>query len=118
MSTVRGAFRRNSFNVVIANGTSLSAAIDVDDQRPARIQMPGTWDAANLTFQTSIDNVTFANLYDSFGNEYTVQAAASREILLPFVDFVGIRYLKVRSGTSGTPVSQTADRTLLLGTAS
>ena len=100
----------------ITNGTSLSGAIDCSAGRPSRIAMPSTWDSANLTFQASADGTTYNNLYDSSGNEYTVTAAASRSILLPLADFISIRYLKIRSGTSGSPVNQTTsgDRVLTL----
>jgi hypothetical protein len=100
--------------VVIASGTSLSGAIDLGMARLARIDMPSGWDAASLTFQASPDGQTCNNLYDSLGVEYAVAAAASRAIIVPLVDFMGIRWLKIRSGTSGAPVNQTADRTLTL----
>lgn len=115
-NTVQGANRADVLKVPILNGGSLSAAIDVGQLRAARVQIPALWTTANLTFQTSIDGVTYADLYDG-SLEYTITAAASREILLPIADFLGIRYLKIRSGTSGTPVNQVADRTLLLGLA-
>lgn len=105
-----------SFPLTIPNGaTGLSAAISLGNNRLARIDMPATWVAANLTFQVSADDVTYTNLYDSLGTEYTVIAAASRSILLNLADFLGIRYLKIRSGTASVPVNQTADRALTLG---
>jgi hypothetical protein len=105
--------------VTISNGTSLSAAVDLETTagigaRLARIDMPAAWTAANLTFQASTDGVTYNNLFDSSGGEYTVTAAANAAIIVPLADFIGIRFLKIRSGTSGTPVNQAADRTLQL----
>ncbi|MBW7970964.1 hypothetical protein [Bradyrhizobium sp. BR 10289] len=101
-------------SVTIASGQSLSGSVDLGRQRAVRVIIPATWTAANLTFQVSYDNVTFSNLYDSSGNEYTVQAGASRSIILPVADFIGIRYLKVRSGTSGAAVNQTSAATLII----
>lgn len=72
--------------------------------------MPSAWDAADLTFQVSEDNSSWANLYDEYGSEVTVNAAAARAITLLPQNWVGVRYLKVRSGNSSGPVSQTADR--------
>jgi hypothetical protein len=47
--------------------------------------------------------------------EYTVTVGgAARSIKVPFDDLLGVRYLKVRSGTSGVPVNQTADRAITL----
>ena len=102
----------------ITSGTSLSAALDLTllGGVPASIQMPAAWDAANLTFQVSADGTTFQNYFDSAGAgaEIVVGAAASRVIRLVPTDFWGIRFLKIRSGTSGLAVNQTADRALFL----
>jgi hypothetical protein len=103
-----------SASATIANGESLSGAVDLNNARLASIQMPAAWTAANLTFQASADGVTYADLYDNEAVEYTVQAAASRVLIVPLVDFLGIRYLKVRSGTSAAAVAQGAERMLAL----
>lgn len=44
----------------------------------------------------------------------TIAAAASRGIIVPLHDMIGFRYIKIRSGTAGTPVNQTDARTLTL----
>lgn len=99
----------------IASGASLSGAVDLGSGgRAARIAMPAAWTTANLTFQASYDGITYNNLYDKDGVEYTAQAAASRSILLPVADWYGIRYLKVRSGTSAAAVNQGAARSLII----
>jgi hypothetical protein len=107
--------RRHTRSLVIASGTSLSPATDLGAQRLQGIQMPAAWDAANLTFQGSADGVTYNDVYDSAG-EHSVTAAASRMIMVDAEKFRAIRYLKVRSGTTGVAVNQTADRTLTLVT--
>jgi len=98
----------------IANGESLSAAVDLGTGRLAGIVMPAAWTAANLTFQTSPDGVTWRDRYDWLGGEVTVVAAAARSIQVNLADWLGVRFLKVRSGTSGTPVNQGAERVLTL----
>lgn len=98
----------------IASGQSLSAAVHLHAHRLFAMQMPAAWDAANLTFQGSFDGNTFANVYDEVGTEVTVVAAASRFIILDPAKFMGLQKLKVRSGTSGAAVNQTADRSLQL----
>lgn len=99
----------------ITNGTSLSTGIDLGTARLSRIVIPAAWTAANITFQASADGVTYADLYDASGTEYTITVGgASRSIIVPLADFVGIRYVKVRSGTTGSPVNQGADRALTL----
>lgn len=98
----------------IANGAALSAAVSLAGKGIIRLNMPASWTAANLTFQVSADNATYLDLYDKNGSEYTVTAAASRSIILPPADFVGVNYIKIRSGTSATPVNQGASRDITI----
>ena len=106
-----------SQDATIANGASLSDAMVLP---PAEylcgIVMPAAWTAANLTFQVSEDGVTYNNLYDQDGNEITATAAASRYIVMTPENFWGQHWIKVRSGTAGTPVNQGAARTVKLVT--
>jgi len=118
MSVVESHIRAGYQSVTISASTSLGPAIDLSGQRLAAIQIPASWTAANLTFQIGIgdtvDSATYFNMFDSGGNEYTVTAAASETLMIPFADFIGVRFLKIRSGTNGTPVNQAADRKLLV----
>lgn len=102
--------------VTIANGQSLSSAVVLGEDRLVGIAMPADWTAANLTFQVSHDGSTYNNLYDDSGAEITVTAADDRYIALDLTVFAGIQDLKIRSGTSGTPVNQGAERTITLVT--
>ncbi|CAK0772595.1 conserved hypothetical protein [Gammaproteobacteria bacterium] len=99
-------------DVVIANGESLSGAVQLGGAELIGVVMPAAWTAANLTLQVSADGTTFNNLYDVDGNEVPITAAASRYINLLPINFVGFQWIKVRSGTSGTPVAQGAARTI------
>lgn len=94
----------------IANGASLSGALVITENYPTGLILPALWTAADLTFQGSADGVNFYNIYDSAGTEVTVKAAASRLVRLTPADWVGLMAIKIRSGTSGTPVAQGADR--------
>lgn len=109
---VGGSF--NTKSVQILAGASLSNEVDLNGHQVVAIYMPGTWTTANLTFSASnVTGGTFNNVYDSAGNELTVTAAASRT-LVDIPELEPIRFLRIRSGTSGTPVNQLADRTLIL----
>lgn len=103
----------------IASGASLSDAVDMKSCTPARIILnsagasSGAWTTANLTFKSSEDGSVFGKLTDEFGAEVTVvvdsTAAAAGQVtivLSPAAWWVP-RYLQIRSGTSGTPVTQT-----------
>lgn len=103
--------------VTIANGASLSSEVDLGGYALTAIQMPTAWTAASLTFQAATaSGGTFQDVYDDLGNEITVQAAASRCIGIDAVAgaLAPLRFIKIRSGTSATPVNQGADRTLIL----
>lgn len=104
-----GFWPNKTTSVLIANGTALSAAFFMPGKMTS-IQMPAAWTAANITFQGSPDGVTYTDMYDYAGNEITVTAAASELITLDRIQ--SQTYMKLRSGTSGTPVNQGADRTL------
>ena len=105
-------------NATILSGASLSDAVNLGTSGEIiGFVMPATWDAADLTFQASEDGSTFNNLFDDNDAEFVVQAAQAR--------FVGLRqeqanvlkrikHLKVRSGTAGGAVAQTANRTVVI----
>jgi hypothetical protein len=105
-------------DVVIANGQSLSGTIALGaggERQLVGLQMPAAWTAASLTFAVSFDGATFVPLYWD-GAEYTILAAggaaASLGVSLEPSAFAGWPFVRVRSGTSGTPVNQGAERTL------
>lgn len=100
----------------IANGASLSDAVNMQGGRLCAIVMPADWTAADLTFMGSADGATFYNLYDADDAEITVQASDDRYILLDGGRWLGVRNLKVRSGTSAAAVNQGAQRLITLVT--
>lgn len=105
-----------SVTAAIASGASISGDIDLGTARLGRIAMPAAWTAADLTLQTSHDGTagSWNPLYDKDGAEYTIKAAQARSMLIPLSDMLSVRYLRIRSGTSATPVAQGASRSLLL----
>lgn len=109
---------RKYVTATITSGTSLSEAINTGDMKLAGIKMSGAWNAANLTFQgCEIEGGTYMDIYDDAGTELSVTAAANHAIALTDKVFEAVnayKYIKIRSGTSSTPVSQTADREIIL----
>lgn len=101
----------------IASGASLSGVIDLrpfvqkGNQRAVAIIMPAAWTTAGITLQGSADCTSYFNVFIQAGTEYTVTTPlASEYIVLTPNDLVGMNCLKIRSGTSGSPVVQGADR--------
>lgn len=91
-------------------GQSLSGAIPIANAQPVALQMPAAWTAADITFRVSQDDVTYFDVYNDDGVELAVKVGVGRHIVLGLPDFPGIRFMKLRSGTSGTPVNQAAAR--------
>lgn len=101
------------YTATIANGASLSGAVDLGGRKLVAIVMPSAWDAASLTFQASPDGVTYYNLYDG-ATERALVVSANYYSALGIGDWVGTRFLKIRSGTAGAAVNQTAARSITL----
>ena len=118
MSTSTISRLREVIDFTISTGaTGLSDSIDIKRFALMGIIMPSTWTAANLTFQAAqTSSGTFNDLFDDLGTEVVVTASDAR--------FIGVdasagvlattAFIKVRSGTTGTPVVQAAERTLTL----
>lgn len=90
---------------IMVNGLRLNGKV------PVAIIMPATWATAALTFQFSFDNETYYNVYSS-GSEYSVAGDDAQCVVLDYTKFLGVNYIKIRSGTASSPVNQTANRTL------
>ncbi len=107
----------SSVTATIANGASLSDEVDLAGESAQALVMPAAWTAANLTFVASdVSGGTFVPVHDDAGVEVSVTAAASRCIGFDAVarELDGLRFVKVRSGTTGVPVNQGAARALVL----
>lgn len=100
--------------VTIPNGGSLSGAAKIGLSQIVGLDVP-TIDSATLSFQVSADGVTYRNAYDAAGAEVTTGAAnTGNRFLAAPASVAAAAYVKVRSGTGGTPVNQGADRTITL----
>lgn len=105
-----------SETATIAINQSLSAAIDLKGRSLVGIMMPSAWTTAQLSFQVSLDGSTYVNLYNTQGDEFISEASTSRFIAMSQFEFLPVRYVKIRSGTSAVPVNQAAARSLVLAT--
>ena len=97
----------------IASGQSISAAINLGGRVPCGFFIPATWTAAGLTFQGSIDGVTFVDVWDAAA-EVSVAAVVSRYVAVDHATFYGLNYIKVRSGTSAAAVVQAGARVVTI----
>ncbi len=102
-----------SGSVTTSGGDTNAGIIDLTKKALVGVSIPAAWTTAGLTFLGSTDGgTTFFDLYDETGTERAVLVVASRTITLEPTKFMGCTHLKIRSGTSATPVAQAAARTL------
>ena len=102
----------NQLSCVILSGQSLSGVCGIGAEYSLiGIDFPAAWTAADITFQISFDKVNWKELRDDSGTaiQKTVTAGQYREY--DSSEFKSAIYLKIRSGTVDTPVTQGADRT-------
>lgn len=93
----------------IVDATSLSPGVDLAGRALVGIVTPAGWTTAVMTFQVSPDNSTWFEYEDVNGTAIQIPStAASKYRALDPADFIGVRYLKVRSGTSAAAVSQSS----------
>jgi hypothetical protein len=104
-----------SVAATIAAGAALSGDVDLAARRAVRLVTPAAWSpAAALTFQVSYDGITWGDLYDETGTEVSYTLVAGKSLRLPVHDWLGIRYLRLRSGPSSAPVNQAAARAFVV----
>jgi hypothetical protein len=105
-----------SGTVTILSGASLSDSIYLGNRHLTSIITSTAWTAASISFQFSLDNITFYNAY-SLTAALTETASSTLTVAIQIAiattdTFHCARYLKLRSGTSASPVNQAADRVL------
>jgi hypothetical protein len=106
--------------LTISAGQSMSAPLEVGVNLGAvRIGMPSAWTGAAITFQISLDGVTYLDLHhaaqthEGLWVSYETGIASvipGSILLLPPGAGDHIGWLKLRSGTRSRPVAQEADR--------
>lgn len=107
------------FSPVAAKATIPAAASQSDALIVGGLQLldlvvPAAWDAANITLLGSIDGTAFFPIHDAAGAEVALTAAPGRIVRFPAEFFVGVNFLRLRSGTTAAPVNQAAQRVVHL----
>ena len=103
----------NTATATMAASASQTDAIDVRDQKVARINTPGVLDTTKLTFlEASAIDGTFRPVLNHLGVEQsvTVVTGESQSIEIPWDMLAGARFLKIRQGDKTTPVAAVAAR--------
>lgn len=101
----------------IPSGSSTGASVNASGLSVVRLVIGASWTAADLSFETSTDGVTWMPLYDAYGSLIKYTVAASRAVNVPVGDLLRLNRLRVRSGIPGAYVSQVAAASVSLVTA-
>lgn len=101
-------------NATIAASGTITPEVDIGPGTLVGIYVPSGWTSAGITFQVTPDGVNFGEMYTSAGVEVTFTVAAGQFIAVDPTIWKGARALKVRSGTSASPVTQTSQVVLQL----
>jgi hypothetical protein len=102
----------DTLQVQIAAGQSLSPQIDIGTKSLVALVLPSNWVAAagGISFQASIDGgTTWNELLTLAGTPYAISFTAAGAAYLALSPDIlrGVQSLKIRSGTSASPVPQT-----------
>jgi hypothetical protein len=92
----------------IAAGQSLSDGLDVSAGDPVAIIMPANWTPANLTFQASVDGLSYVDVFD-FDSERIANVTPGSMVTIAPDWSRALAFLKVRSGRHDRPVVQQQD---------
>ena len=102
--------------VTIAEDASLSESIDLKHYALIGVLMPSGW-TDSLTFQVGFSingTIQYFDVYDNDGNEIVAVGGSSRFVRIYPTELPAVKYLKVRTGTSGTPIAQGSNKTITL----
>ena len=92
------AVRFLEFPLIIADGATTSAAIELRGAIPVAVLLPAEFDGLTLTPNVSLDGVTYYGLFDDAGAAVVITAAASRWIALLPQEYAGIDWLRFVAG--------------------
>jgi hypothetical protein len=84
----------------IASGASTSAAVDLNGYTLVGLVMPSAFTGTTMTFTMSPNDGTYVSITNAGGTALSATVAASKCILFTPGDFVGVRFIKLVSGSS------------------
>lgn len=109
---------RTQKQVTIANSASLSAVFELKSRALRGIYMPADWTSAGISFLGALkEDGTYQVVKDDGGTEITLTVADDIFVVLSTANtekLKALTWVKLRSGTSGSPVTQGGDRVLTL----
>ena len=108
---------RTSVSLDFSSGASVSQVLDLQYTNLVGFIMPAAWTAATVSIDVSTDNAIWSTaVYGPTGTAISTWAAptAGAAYAVDAMAMLGFRYIRLRSGTVGAPVVQTAIRTFTM----
>ena len=101
--------------LTIANADSVSDALDLTDTNLLGLIMPAAWTSAALTLEVSPDGSSWYPAYDAVGSQtgFIASPVVSAAYAVDLSALLAWRYVRLRSGTTATPVTQGAARPII-----
>lgn len=91
----------SAFTTTIANGATESAAINLRDFTLCGIFLPAAFTGASVTFLAASTLAgTYVEVQDGDGAAISRTVAASKFIPIDPVDFLGVKFLKIKSASA------------------
>jgi hypothetical protein len=88
-------------SVTIANNAQVSSAVDLGGYVLSGLILPATFTSTAITFQMGNETQgTYFDIYDSTNTQLSMTVTQGRSYLFQPSDFVGVRYLKIKSGSA------------------
>jgi len=103
--------------VTIADGASLSDALDVLGWEVVSIEQPANCEGTAFTMQGSLDGVNYVDIQTDSAEWSAVKSATAVQVIYLPQDkrLRGFSKIKVRTGTSSAPTTQTGAAILKIG---
>jgi hypothetical protein len=101
-------------DIEFAAGASISNAINLDGKNLVALIIPSAWTGSSITLQAchrlDVETPVWNDLRDMNGLEIVIPVATNSQIQIEPAKLVGLKYMRVRNGTSASPVNQAAAR--------
>ncbi len=106
---------RTTRQLKILNGAALTESLDLGSGKLMGVHLPAALDGTKLTMQVSTDGSAWQDLYSAAGNvaggsEWEQPIAAGRAYPLDGWIQTFSRLVRFRTGSSGSPSNQSAER--------
>lgn len=100
----------------ILSGQSVSNELDLGGSIPLHILIPAAWTAAAITIETSLDGINWVPfIYDDANALVQISSPVAGNLYtLSFWGVYGLKKFRLRSGTSSSPINQSADRSITI----